>query len=75
MAMPMRDLAVDRAINLAQVLKSANIAESGGAAKQLVADGQVRVNGSLETRKRRQMAIGDVVEVVGHEAIRLVQSP
>jgi ribosome-associated protein len=72
----MRDLAVGKSnINLTQVLKSANIAETGGMAKQLVADGRVCVNGQVETRKRRQMAAGDVIEVMGHEAIRLVQSP
>jgi ribosome-associated protein len=55
----------DREINLAQVLKLANLAESGGQAKAMVADGLVKVNGAVEHRKRRQMAVGDVVEVEG----------
>jgi ribosome-associated protein len=71
----MRDLVVDdSSINLTQLLKSAGLAESGGMAKQLVADGLVRVNGQVETRKRRRLACGDAVEVEGHEPIRLVQS-
>lgn len=71
----MTDLAVgDAPINLTQVLKSSGLAESGGKAKQLVAAGEVRVNGAPETRKRRQMAVGDVVEVMGRGAVRLVRS-
>lgn len=53
----------DREINLTQVLKLAGLAETGGQAKALIADGMVRVNGEVELRKRRQMAIGDTVQV------------
>lgn len=55
----------EREINLTQVLKLANLAESGGQAKAMVAEGLVRVNGEVELRKRRQMAVGDLVEVEG----------
>jgi ribosome-associated protein len=53
----------DRPINLTQVLKLAGWVENGGQAKALIADGQVRVNGEVELRKRRQMKIGDTVEL------------
>ena len=53
----------DRPINLTQVLKLAGWADHGGMAKAMIADGLVRVNGEVETRKRRQMARGDVVEL------------
>jgi len=36
---------------------------SGGEAKALIAEGRVRVNGEVELRKRRKMAIGDRVEL------------
>ena len=49
----------EREINLTQVLKLANLAENGGQAKAMIADGLVRVNGQVETRKRRQMGVGD----------------
>ena len=62
----------DRPINLIQVLKLANCAASGGEAKNLVADGLVRVNGQPESRKRRQMARGDVVELDVEGAPRIV---
>ena len=57
-------------IRLGQVLKVAGIADSGGEAKALIADGQVRVNGELETRRGRQLHPGDELEVAG-EQLRL----
>jgi ribosome-associated protein len=53
----------DRPINLTQVLKLAGWVENGGQAKALIADGRVRVNGEVEFRKRRQMTIGDTIEL------------
>ena len=61
----------DRPINLTQVLKLAGWAENGGQAKALIAAGQVRVNGSVEMRKRRKMAIGDAVELEGGKSLVL----
>ncbi len=62
----------DRPINLTQVLKLAGWVMHGGEAKALIADGMVRVNGEVETRKRRQMALGDVVELEGGPGLTLV---
>ena len=39
----------DESIRLGQFLKLANLIESGAEAKPLVADGQVTVNGDVET--------------------------
>lgn len=61
----------DRPINLTQVLKLAGWVLHGGEAKALIAAGQVRVNGEVELRKRRQMAIGDRVEVEGGPSLVL----
>ena len=63
----------DREINLTQVLKLANLAETGGQAKAMVGDGLVTVNGAVETRKRRRMRLGDVVEVEGLPPVVLVR--
>ena len=52
-------------IELYKVLKLANIAASGGEAKMLVADGVVLLNGVRETRKRKKIVSGDIVEVDG----------
>jgi ribosome-associated protein len=61
----------DRAINLTQVLKLAGWVLSGGEAKALIAEGRVRVNGQVELRKRRKMAVGDVVELDGGPSLTL----
>jgi ribosome-associated protein len=53
----------DRPINLTQVLKLSGWVMHGGEAKALIAEGRVRVNGEVETRKRKQMARGDTVSL------------
>ena len=58
----------DEPINLTQVLKLAGWVMNGGEAKALIADGLVSVNGEVELRKRRKMAIGDVVAIEGNIA-------
>jgi ribosome-associated protein len=62
----------DRPINLTQVLKLAGLVLHGGEAKAVIADGLVRVNGEVELRKRRKMAVGDVVQVEGGPTLTLV---
>jgi ribosome-associated protein len=56
-------------IELCQLIKFAGLAESGGAAKQMVADGEVTVNGAAESRKRRQLLAGDKVTVGGQTLV------
>jgi ribosome-associated protein len=63
----------ERPINLTQVLKAASCARSGGEAKLLISEGQVRVNGEVELRKRRQMKLGDIIEVQDGPTIALVR--
>ena len=53
------------ALRLDQFLKLRGIAESGGQAKRLIQGGEVQVNGAVETRRRRKLVLGDVVEVNG----------
>jgi len=52
----------EQGIRLGQLLKLANVIESGGAARELLDSGAVRVNGEAETRRGRQLQPGDVVE-------------
>jgi len=56
-------------IELTQFIKFAGLAESGGAAKQLVAEGSVLLNGAVETRKRKQLVAGDKVTVAGRTIV------
>ncbi len=60
-------------IELDKLLKLLAIASSGGAAKAMVAEGMVKVDGTLETRKTRKLRAGCMVEVAvdGGETIRI----
>lgn len=50
-------------IRLGQFLKYVGVADSGADAGALVAEGDVRVDGEVETRRGRQLERGAVVEV------------
>ena len=52
-------------IRLGQLLKLADVVDSGGEAKALLAAGEVSVNGEREQRRGRQLRDGDVVSVAG----------
>jgi ribosome-associated protein len=67
------DVPVRDEIRLGQFLKLANLVESGGEAKPLVADGAVTVNGEVETRRGRQLVSGDVVSLGGQSARVVVE--
>lgn len=54
-------------IELHVLLKLLSLAPSGGAAKAMVAAGQVSVDGDLETRKARKLRIGQVIRVADDE--------
>ncbi|WP_344185447.1 MULTISPECIES: RNA-binding S4 domain-containing protein [Tsukamurella] len=58
----------DEVIRLGQFLKLAGLIDSGAEAKGVIADGEVTVNGEVDTRRGRQLAVGDVVEVFGRSA-------
>ena len=52
-------------VELYKILKFEGLADSGGMAKQAIADGQVNVNGEVETRKRKKITAGDKIEFSG----------
>lgn len=49
-------------IELNNLLKVVGLCSSGGIAKQLIADGQVQVDGVVETRKRCKIRAGQQVQ-------------
>jgi ribosome-associated protein len=55
-------------IRLGQFLKLADLIDTGGEAKILIASGDVTVNGEVDTRRGRQLHPGDVVIVQGRSA-------
>jgi ribosome-associated protein len=55
----------DEPLRLDHFLKLHGISESGGHAKAMIQGGEVKLNGVVETRRRKKLAAGDVVEVFG----------
>ncbi len=49
-------------VELYKILKFEGIVASGGEAKAVIDDGQVLVNGEVETRKRKKIISGDTIE-------------
>ena len=65
----MRDVAIDSdMIRLGQFLKLADLSDTGGEGKILIASGDVTVNGEVALRRGRQLHRGDVVSVLGRTA-------
>ena len=64
----------EESIRLGQFLKLADLAETGSDAKELILAGEVLVNGEPETRRGRQLRVGDVVEFDGRPA-RVARRP
>ncbi len=61
-------------VELFKILKFEGIVASGGQAKLVISDGQVTVNGEVETRKRRKVVAGDIIVFAEEELqIRLAQ--
>jgi ribosome-associated protein len=57
-------------IELYRILRFENMVDSSGEAKFVIAEGQVLVNGKVETRKRKKIVSGDIIEF-GKEKIRI----
>jgi ribosome-associated protein len=57
-------------VELYKILKFEGVVASGGEAKMVIADGMVLVNGEVETRKRRKIVSGDIIEF-GQEQLRI----
>lgn len=52
-------------IKLGQALKAAGFVESGVDAKFAVQDGEVKVNGQVETQRGKKLVAGDIVTFDG----------
>jgi ribosome-associated protein len=58
-------------IRLGQLLKLADLVESGAEVKDVLVSGAVRVNGEPEERRGRQLHRGDVVSVDAADEVRI----
>lgn len=71
----MREVAIKTPkIRLDQLLKWADLTDSGGQSKIMIQSGLVLVNGEKELRRGRALVVGDVVELEGMEPVRLIGS-
>ena len=67
----MREIEIsEEPIELYKILKFENMVDSGGEAKHVISEAAVLVNGMIETRKRKKIFSGDVIEF-GGEKIRV----
>lgn len=57
----------DEYIKLGQALKTAGLVESGVEAKIVITDGEVTVNGQVETQRGKKLHGGDIVEFDGEQ--------
>ncbi|MDD6207834.1 MAG: RNA-binding S4 domain-containing protein [Clostridiales bacterium] len=55
----------DEFIKLGQAMKAAGMVDSGVEAKIVIQDGQVQVNGQVETRRGKKLVPGDVISYQG----------
>ncbi len=56
----------DEFIKLGQALKLAGLVDSGVEAKIVIQDGEVKLNGAVETQRGKKIVSGDVVEYNGN---------
>jgi len=54
-------------VELYKILKFEGLVASGGEAKTVIANGKVLVNGEVETRKRRKIINGDLIDFAGDQ--------
>ncbi|MCA9040959.1 MAG: RNA-binding S4 domain-containing protein [Planctomycetaceae bacterium] len=66
MKKPPRD---EESIQLDQFLKLIGVVSTGGQAKVLIQAGEVLLNDQVETRRRKKLFPGDVVEIEGEQYI------
>lgn len=57
----------DEFINLSQLLKAMNLVESGAMAKEVIDEDLVMVDGEVESRYRRKLYDGMIVEFDGKQ--------
>ena len=54
-------------LRLDQLLQLVGIAQTGGQAKFLIQGGEIAVNGEIDTRRKRKLSAGDVVQFDGQD--------
>ena len=60
-------------IQLDQLLKATGLCESGGAAHAAIAEGRVKVDAAVDTRKRAKMRPGQTVSFAGETVVLVAE--
>jgi ribosome-associated protein len=58
-------------VELYKILKFEGLVTNGGEAKAVIENGLVKVNSEIETRKRKKIVAGDIVEY-GKDKLKIV---
>ena len=66
---------IEEPTELYKILKFENLVASGGEAKYVITEGLVKVNGAVETRKRKKIFAGDVIDFNGMTLQIKVKTP
>jgi ribosome-associated protein len=64
----------EKTVALYKILKFEGVVSSGGQAKAVIDDGQVTVNGEVETQRRKKISTGDRIEFAG-ETLEILFKP
>ncbi|QKE85706.1 MULTISPECIES: RNA-binding S4 domain-containing protein [Micrococcales] len=64
----------DESIRLGQLLKLSGLVDDGATAREVVERGLVYVNGEVDTRRGRQVRVGDVVALDGGGSLRVTSA-
>ncbi len=59
-------------IKLDQLLKLSGVAGTGGHAKLLISEGQVKVNNIIATERGKKIRINDVVEIIDYDKFLII---
>lgn len=59
-------------IKLDQLLKLSGVAGTGGHAKLLISEGQVKVNNIIATERGKKIRINDVVEIIDNDKFLII---
>lgn len=71
--MPIEDIRIEtEEIQLDQFLKWAGVLASGSEVKMLIENRQIKRNGETESARRRKLHDGDIIEIEGLGAWRVV---
>ncbi|MDX8396908.1 MAG: RNA-binding S4 domain-containing protein [Mariprofundaceae bacterium] len=54
-------------IELYKILKFESMVASGGEAKHVISEGLVKLNGQVETQKRKKIMTDDIIEFAGEK--------